>query len=197
MVIAWIDIDPTTGIRNKLVGGTSLNASKEGALGLYGHKFAFIKDGLSNTALIFESSGRVGSEVRNYDPTTSIQTSASGVSIGPPVQAAWGDLCQGKSCPTRWADQNSGSGVSGPPNLISAGKTSLINQNKVPFGGPSTCPWSQNNCGPNNEPFSVHDGGAHALMGDGTVHFISENTDNQVVRRICDPNDGEPLGITF
>ena len=44
-------------------------------------------------------------------------------------------------------------------------------------GGPATCKWSTNNCGPNDEPFSFHVGGCHALMGDGAVRFISENID--------------------
>ena len=70
----------------------------------------------------------------------------------------------------------------------------MINQNKTPTGGSTVCPWTQNNCGPNDEPFSLHVGGTHALMGDGTVRFISENIDTQIVRRLSDPADGEIIG---
>ncbi len=44
---------------------------------------------------------------------------------------------------------------SGPPNLGS-GETKILNNNNTPKGGPTACPWSTNNCGPNDEPFSFH-----------------------------------------
>ncbi|HTN00671.1 MAG TPA: H-X9-DG-CTERM domain-containing protein, partial [Planctomycetaceae bacterium] len=45
-----------------------------------------------------------------------------------------------------------------------------------------------------DEPFSLHVGGAHALLCDGTVRFISENTDTHIVRRLCSRADGEVVG---
>lgn len=98
----------------------------------------------------------------------------------------------GKSAPNRWADPDSGSGVSGPPNATTS-PIGIINQNKTPKGGPAACPWTTNNCGPNDEPFSLHVGGAHALLCDGTVRFISENTDTHIVRRLCSRADGEVI----
>ena len=65
----------------------------------------------------------------------------------------------------RWAEPDSSSGAS---------KT--INNNSQPFGGPETCPWTAHDCGPNNEMFSFHPGGAHAVFADGSVRFLPENT---------------------
>jgi hypothetical protein len=99
------------------------------------------------------------------------------------------------SMPGRWADADSGSGVSGPGGAGQTAATNgVINQDKTPIGGPAACPWTNNNCGPNDEPFSMHVGGTHGLMGDGAVKFISENTDFNVIRRICGRSEGEVAG---
>lgn len=90
-----------------------------------------------------------------------------------------------------WADGNSGNGVSGPPN----NRNRWINNNNSPKGGPSNCPWSTNDCGPTDEPFSLHTGGAMAVFGDGSVRFISETQDLRVGRLICDPADGQPVNF--
>ncbi len=147
----------------------------------------------------------------------------------------------------RWADPDSGSGVSGPPNqnsydtqgnTISAtgpGATGVvfyqhvINNNITPQGGGNTntpgatalttsasapngtvivvsqnsassasgiagnnpwCPWTVNNCGPNDEPYSSHPGGCVAVMGDGSSRFISELVDPVVLRFMITPSEG-------
>lgn len=64
----------------------------------------------------------------------------------------------------RWAEPDSSSGASRG-----------VNNSSQPFGGPADCPWSNHDCGPNNEMFSFHPGGAHALFADGSVHFLSES----------------------
>jgi prepilin-type processing-associated H-X9-DG protein len=69
-----------------------------------------------------------------------------------------------------------------------------LNNWKTPVGGPSTCPWAVNNCGPNDEPFSPHPGGVQALFGDGHVRFLSENLNIQVVRAICTPSSKDFTG---
>lgn len=55
---------------------------------------------------------------------------------------------------------------------------------------------------PNRQGFSsFHTGGAHALMGDGAVRFISENIDylgdnavNSTLERLISISDGQPIG---
>lgn len=41
---------------------------------------------------------------------------------------------------------------------------------------------------------SMHTGGCHFLLGDGTVRFISENIDNGIYRNLGTINDGTPVG---
>ncbi len=41
---------------------------------------------------------------------------------------------------------------------------------------------------------SQHWGGAHALLGDGSVHFISEGVDPALLRRLMERDDGEDVG---
>ena len=54
------------------------------------------------------------------------------------------------------------------------------------------CSWDRNNCGSNNEPFSLHaGGGCFSGFGDGSVHWLSEKLDVQVLRQLSDPADGD------
>lgn len=192
MPVPFVDIDPVTGLRNGQNGtagganGTSLGATKEGVLGLYPLPIAGATDGTSNSIAVFEQSGRPGGIVGKYPQAMYI----GGAPGWDSTQMPGGGT---KTAPNRWADGDSGAGVSGPPNAV-AGNVQIINNNKNPLGGPASCPWTTNNCGPNNEPFSVHVGGAHALLADGAVKFLSENLDVNVVRRLCGRNDGELIG---
>ena len=98
--------------------------------------------------------------------------------------------------PNRWADGDNASGVSGPPNQESVVPRTqpIINNNKLPLGGGQACPWMQNNCGSNDEPFSLHSGGGcFAGFADGSVHWLSEKLDVHVVRQLSDPTDGEKM----
>ena len=191
MPIAYTDLDPVTGLRNKSTAGSSPcanGASKTGPLGLYGNKFGDLSDGASNTVFVFEDAAKPPGIVGAYTRSQHIG-GAPGWDTTQMLPTGTGD----RSAPNRWADPDNGNGVSGPPNATTI-PIGIINQNKVPAGGPPGCLWSLNNCGPNDEPFSLHTGGCHALLGDGTVRFISENIDTQVVRRIVDPADGEIIG---
>lgn len=58
-------------------------------------------------------------------------------------------------------------------------------------------PWTNSRPGRLGEwgsPGSTHTGGMHALMGDGAVRFISENTDVTIVNNLARINDGNPIG---
>lgn len=83
----------------------------------------------------------------------------------------------------RWAE---------PDNSSGASKT--INNNSTPLGGPPSCPWTAHDCGPNNEMFSFHPGGAHAAFADGSVRFLSELTALRVVYASCTRAGGETDG---
>ncbi len=120
----------------------------------------------------------------------------------------------------RWADPDAcGSGVSGPPNAPSfvAGGSNIpvISQNAYPIGGPtpagtidgtsgsptkgvytdgsSGCPWTVQNCGANDEPFSFHSGGANSVFVDGSVRFLSSALDPITVRRLVTRSEGLEL----
>ncbi len=190
MPIAYTDIDPVTGLRNKHTPGTSLGATKDSALGLYGNKIGDVSDGTSNTIAVLEDAGRLAvaatSLVGAYTQSQVI------------MQNGWtaGQMCGGSgtnTCPYRWADGDTGNGVSGAWNATTT-PMGWINNNKTPAGGPAACPWTTQNCGPNDEAFSLHTGGCHALLCDGSVRFISENTDIQVGRKLSDRADGQVIG---
>ncbi len=85
--------------------------------------------------------------------------------------------------------------------------THWVNQNAYPLSGPGgvqdtsgltagspngngACPWTMNNCGLNDEPFSFHPGGCNAVMVDGSVHFFSESITPVAMRALCTRAEG-------
>ena len=50
------------------------------------------------------------------------------------------------------------------------------------------------NCNNQFGAYSFHTGGAHALMGDGTVRFLSQNVDAGTMHALMCINDGAPVG---
>ncbi len=217
MPIAYTDISgptqvaaggPTLGQRWKISTGTSLNGAKDSMLGLYGNPIQMTTDGTSNTIMVAEDSGRLIVDpagvgqfkmiIGAYNNTTN--------QIGGVTPVGWtaGDMCGSSgtnTCPHRWADGDTGNGVSGAATndptagaLFTSTAAGVLNMWKSPLGGPPACPWTVNNCGPNDEMYSPHSGGAHVLMGDGGVRFLSENIDIQVGRRLADRSDAEKVG---
>ncbi len=96
----------------------------------------------------------------------------------------------GKSFIGRWAEPDQANGVSGPPGMVN-GNSKIVNNNSTPTGGPAGCPWTTNNCGPNDEAFSYHNGGANAIFGDGHVQFIRDSIPVVTMRNLCTPAGGE------
>jgi prepilin-type N-terminal cleavage/methylation domain-containing protein/prepilin-type processing-associated H-X9-DG protein len=67
----------------------------------------------------------------------------------------------------------------------------LVNNNATPRGGPSTCLWTTLNCGPNEETFSFHSGGANVVMCDGSVRFLRDSTNGFTFRALMSHSGGE------
>ncbi len=80
----------------------------------------------------------------------------------------------------RWAEPDCAFGIS-----------KGINNSATPFGGPATCPWPTNNCGPNEELFSFHPGGAHAVFCDGHIAFLKQTIDPRELRKLITRDGGE------
>jgi prepilin-type N-terminal cleavage/methylation domain-containing protein/prepilin-type processing-associated H-X9-DG protein len=159
----YTDIDPVTGVRNKAT-------RRNGAIHGGGSRLADITDGTSNTIMLAEDAGRTEAFLSAYpDPT-------GDGSYGNSNRKFW-----------RWAEQDNGYGVSGDP----LGTGRAINNNPTPFGGPSSCIWTSNNCGPNDEIFSFHPGGAMVVLCDGSVRFLRDSTPAPQIRFLVTASDGD------
>jgi len=243
MPVAYVDLD-TLGKRGK-PNSTTRNGYKESIINLLQTSNpGTVGDGTSNTLMFMEDSGRtlmtagkrdtaltsstkwVGTGGAPFVYTSAVDTIWSPMSTtwnGGPFPANDSTAAAGPSntSPNRWADPDSASGLSGPPNEESKAsqdrKQGIINNNKTirpgktsRYGGGTTmtpdttfisdtdCSWHLNNCGSNDEPFSTHAGdGIYAGFGDGSVKWISAKTAVDVLRQLADPNDGELLPANF
>ena len=132
-------------------------------------------DGSSNTAMIGEMSGYT------YNPSGTIgQDCRTGT--------AWG-----------WPMGASGFAQYTPPVYQStpgAGVTTVVYSPNAKVNGAASgvsCNISQGDGSLNNPLTSFHTGGVHLVFGDGTVRFISNNTDINVYYYICAANDGQSI----
>ena len=127
-----------------------------------------IVDGTSNSILLYEDVGRN----EKIDGTG-----------GPPNNYL--DPIDGKGRRHwRWAEPDNTSGCS-----------KVVNNNKTPRNGPSTCPWTAHDCGPNNEMFSFHPGGAQLVLADGSVRFLSETVELRVLYSLGTRDGGETVTV--
>ena len=126
---------------------------------------ASITDGTSNTVAMAEDAGRVDVPHGGF---MVIKTEV--MDDGTPVdRRSWA-----------WAD---------PDNAFNVDM--LVNNNAYPRGGPADCPWSVVNCGPNEETFGFHPGGANVNYCDGSVHFLAQNVDAVTFAAIMSKDGGE------
>ncbi len=66
----------------------------------------------------------------------------------------------------------------------------------APAGNP--CGWYWNHCGSNGEIFSFHPAGANVALVDGSVHFLSDQTNGLILRYLVSASEGIPVeGGTF
>jgi len=209
MPVAYTDIDPNTGSRCTL-NGTCATYRSEAFMTLH---YQVLGSGSSsppaigtvsttNPAVVVKKSGRtiVGATDGTSNTIAIIEdVGKAHESVSPFMKAnyfAYGG--SGAASPTglrnnyRWAEPDSANGVSGP-HKSSGDKTAKINNNATPKGGPSSCSWSLNNCGPNDEPFSFHTGGCQAVFGDGHVQFLRDSISPLTLRALCTANGGETV----
>jgi len=201
MPIAYTDIDPNTGkrctlsgscgtfrsdgmlvLQNQVIGTPSITSVVIGSpfvMKRSGRPIVGASDGASNTACIIEDVGKLH---ESFSPFMKAGYAAYGGSGAPSPSGLRNNY--------RWAEPDSANGVSGP-HQSSGDRTARINNNPTPRGGPPECTWEKNNCGPNDEPFSFHTGGAQAVFGDGHVAFLRETVSAQVLRAICTASFGD------
>lgn len=240
MPLAYVDVDPA-GVRVP-PSDTSRGSYSQGAAHLLQTGGAAdCLDGTSQTLLFVESAGRslrtAGTLIAGTsDPTTTVwvriesgrqvllTAADAGWEVDNPETAAFDGMAAAvgtpapahPTCPNRWADPDSGGGISGAPDeesvIFQLRRQPFINNNKpIPpsrfsrFGGarvqnpgydtvgPGDCSWHLQNCGSNDEPFSMHaTGGVNVGFADGSVHWLSEKIAWDVLRRLADPEDGDP-----
>lgn len=194
MPVAYTNIDPNgvagTAVANNTYRTPGALAMKSttavaggGALtglsGKDGPTSGDITDGLSHTIGIMEDVGR--SETFN----TQKYTDPVGVDLlpaGSTFRNAW-----------RWAEPDTGNGVSGPPGaLYGSPGLKIVNNTPTPYGGTAGCPWTTNNCGVNDEPFSFHGAGVNTLFMDGHVSWIRDSISPVALRFLMTPTEQIP-----
>jgi prepilin-type N-terminal cleavage/methylation domain-containing protein/prepilin-type processing-associated H-X9-DG protein len=181
---------------NKFANGTWHR--QNGALAVPACEIGAISDGTANTIMFVEDCGRGSLEnpYATYSTYVEDTLNPDGSSITFDTldeTPCAGDTTGTKRCHGvwRWADQDAGgSGISGPPS----GRNRFVSNNNTPVGGSTTtCLWSANNCGPNDEPFSFHSGGCNSVFVDGSVHFLSDNIDGATLRYLVTRAEGIPI----
>ena len=159
-----------------------------GMLDCEGARLAATTDGTSNTLLVIEDAGRAHPTVSKFGAFSVRFTPVGSPAF--PINMQSGPLGRHMYA---WADADANTnGFSGPSNAAAPGsKLAKINNYQTPTGGPPECQWSVNNCGVNDEPFAFHGSGCNSGFGDGSVRFLSANTDGIILKWLVGRDDGQ------
>ena len=202
MFIALSDVDDrpasATYLQRTPTGTLSVWLSQVvgGMLNCEGGSIGGVVDGTSNTILCVEDASRSYPTVSRFGSYSSRTSPVDTANLADPINGQPGaggtPFANGRRV-FAWADPDAcTNGFSGPSNaILPASRIAKVNQYKKPIGGPAECLWSINNCGPNDEPFAFHPGGVNAVLGDGSVRFISETTDTLVIKFMIGAADGK------
>jgi prepilin-type N-terminal cleavage/methylation domain-containing protein/prepilin-type processing-associated H-X9-DG protein len=207
----YTDISPTLSTTgngaSQCVPYRDKNYTANGMLKQGKTSIAEITDGTSNTIAIAEDAGR---DPRYQSPYTRGQAGTAPVATlgaNGQYQATFpgGTVNYNVINPAdnnyylrfwRWAEADNGFGVSGAPNnnasQMALGYCTSTWQNSLCtnfLGNPA----SNNQCAANDEIFAFHPGGANAVFGDGSVHFLKATTNLLVMRGLVTPSGGEIL----
>jgi prepilin-type N-terminal cleavage/methylation domain-containing protein/prepilin-type processing-associated H-X9-DG protein len=150
---------------------------------------AEVTDGLSNTIAVAEDAGR---DSRYLSPYTEgywnslITRPVAMAAINPNDPGPSGGYTPYRRF-WRWAEPDSGYGVSGTPNNLGRPDHELSNWPSPPFIAQG------NNAGNNDEIASFHPGGANILFGDGHVGFLKNSVNPVVMRGLVTLQGGEVL----
>ncbi len=187
------DIDDVSGVRSSTpTGGKHL-----GMLTCEGRSIAAVSDGSSNTILCVEDVSRSHPSVGAFGSASSrLSPVASGNNAFPVDGLSGGGVTfSGARRVYAWADPDAvANGFSGPSN-DTLNRVAKFNNNPNPIGGPANCPWTVNNCGPNDEPFGFHGGGVNAVMGDGSVRFIRDGINYITLKYSVGATDGQIVNL--
>ena len=166
----YTNIDIIHGLFENVVPNAStdtiLDADNSNGSGPLGISLALVTDGLSNTIIIGESADRGNEWVMGKKIGTNTQNSAG-------VTGALGGGA--------WNDPQMGIMFS-----VAMAPGTNVQQN---VDGPCAV-----NCDNVQNLYGFHNGGAHCLLGDGTVRFISQNIDYKTYYKLAVRNDGLVLG---
>jgi prepilin-type N-terminal cleavage/methylation domain-containing protein/prepilin-type processing-associated H-X9-DG protein len=146
-------------------------------------KMADITDGTSYTAMYYEDVGR-NEAMDGYNYATSPAT--------PVANEYYDPVTNGRKHHWRWADPDTASGLKRKVNNTQGGSMFTIDPN-VQAGDVTQCAnstWTVHDCGPNNESFSFHGGGAHMAFADGHVAFVHDSIAYAIVNALGTRSNG-------